>query len=361
MDNRFNIDKLIRPNIMAMSPYSSARDEFEGAGKVFLDANENSLGSILPGEYNRYPDPRQNKLRERLAKIKGLNKNQIFFGNGSDEAIDLLFRVFCEPEKDKAVILPPTYGMYKVQANINNTPVLEIPLNPDFSLPVEKIKQIINPSVKLLFICSPNNPTGNLIPKKDILEVLSAFKGLVVVDEAYIDFAPGDASMINEIKNYPNLVVLQTFSKAWGLAALRLGMAFAQNNIIEVLNKVKYPYNVNILTQEQALLALEKLEQKQAMVDELMLLRNQLIEELQALDMVKTIYPSAANFILVRVTQAQQIYQDLIKMGIVVRNRSNVFLCQNCLRITVGNKSENKMLIEAMKKIVIKEPAKLKL
>ncbi len=349
----FDIYKLVRPNVLEMAPYSSARDEFEGEASIFLDANENSLGSSVEGTFNRYPDPRQTPLRVALAKTKGIYPDQIFFGNGSDEAIDLLYRAFCEPRKDRALIFPPTYGMYKVQANINETPVDEMPLNADFSLPVEKIIQVINPNVKLMFICSPNNPTGNLIDKKSILKILNSFKGLVIVDEAYIDFAP-EGSMVSEIANYPNLMVLQTFSKAWGLAGLRLGMAFAQKPLIDILCKIKYPYNVNQLTQEHALSALGHPEKKNQMVQTILEQRSWLEAELKKLPTVERIYHSDANFVLVKMADATAIYKQLITRGIVVRNRSNVALCQNCLRITVGTVYENIALINALSELTSK-------
>jgi histidinol-phosphate aminotransferase len=349
--NTFDIDKLVRPNVREMAPYSSARDEFEGEANIFLDANENSLGSTTNELFNRYPDPRQNAIRMELAKLKGINPEQIFFGNGSDEPIDLLYRAFCQPQKDRVLIFPPTYGMYKVQANINDTPVDEIPLNPDFSLPLDKIQQVINPNIKMLFICSPNNPTGNLIDKASILDILQSFKGLVIVDEAYIDFAPDDASMVSEIKNFTNLVVLQTFSKAWGLAGLRLGMAFAQKPLIDILNKIKYPYNINALTQHYVLQAIERKAEKDTMVATLLQERKWLRNELTAFDAVKTIYPSDANFLLVRIEQANLFYKYLTESGIIVRNRSNVTLCESCLRITVGTPKENKALIKQMQNI----------
>jgi histidinol-phosphate aminotransferase len=348
MMNKFDLNKLIRPNVLEMLPYSSARDEFEGEASVFLDANENSLGSSIEGEYNRYPDPRQTPLRNEFAKLKGIKPEQIFFGNGSDEAIDLLFRAFCEPKKDRALIFPPTYGMYKVQANINETPVDEINLNPDFTLPIDKIEQVINPNVKLMFICSPNNPTGNLIAKDKIIRIIENFRGLVIVDEAYIDFAPSDASMISEIENYPNLVVLQTFSKAWGLAGLRLGMAFAQKELIDTLCKIKYPYNVNQLTQDAVLQAVLNPTLKNEMVATILEQRTQLIAALNIIDAVKYIYPTDANFVLAQIKNATEIYKKLIAKGIVVRNRSNVALCNDCLRITIGTAAENKALINEL-------------
>lgn len=349
--NAFDIEKLVRPNVREMAPYSSARDEFEGEAQIYLDANENSLGSASKELFNRYPDPRQNLLRTRVAELKGVQAEQLFFGNGSDEPIDLLFRAFCQPQKDRALIFPPTYGMYKVQANINDTPVDEIPLNDDFSLPLEKIQEVINPQIKLMFICSPNNPSGNLINKSSIIDILGCFKGIVVVDEAYIDFAASDASLVSEIDNYPNLVVLQTFSKAWGLAGLRLGMAFAQKPLIDILNKIKYPYNINQLTQELVLEALNNETTKNHMVQTLISERKTLEKELVKIKAVRKIYPSDANFLLVRIEQANLFYKKLTDSGIIVRNRSNVSLCDNCLRITVGKPDENKALIKQMQNI----------
>lgn len=348
----FNIEKLVRPNVLAMKPYSSARDEFTGEASIYLDANENSLGSSIDGNYNRYPDPLQTPLRIKLAELKGIKPEQVFFGNGSDEAIDLLYRAFCEPLKDRSLIFPPTYGMYQVQANIHNTPVDEILLNPDYTLPVDKILKEINPQVKLMFICSPNNPTGNLIDKKSIIKILNSFQGLVIVDEAYIDFAPKGSSMATEIDNYPNLVVLQTFSKAWGLAGLRLGMAFAQKEIIHILRKIKYPYNVNELTQQCVLSALKSPSKKEKMVAEILEQRSILIKEMQTLEGVLKIHPTDANFVLVNVKNATEIYKKLVDKGIIVRNRSNVALCNNSLRITVGTADENKLLIQTLKELL---------
>ncbi len=352
---QFNINNLVRQNIRELTPYSSARDEFIGEANVFLDANENSIGSTIQGNFNRYPDSQQWELKEKLAKYKQVQPEQIFLGNGSDEAIDLLFRAFCEPKKDRALIFPPTYGMYKVQANINDTPLDEINLNSDYSLPIDKIEQIINPNVKLLFICSPNNPTGNLIEKVSIKKILNCFKGIVIVDEAYIDFYP-EGSMLNEIDTYPNLVVLQTFSKAWGLAGLRLGMAFAQKETIDILNKIKYPYNVNTLTQTYALKALQNSKQKNEMVKIILQQRNWLSKQLTELSIVENIYHSDANFLLVKVHNATKLYKILVQQGIIVRNRSSVELCDNCLRITVGTEDENKLLIKCLKKVNIEIP-----
>ncbi len=348
----FDIKQVVRPNVLKMKAYSSARDEFEGEASVFLDANENALGSgTTEDAYNRYPDPRQTPLRKAIAAMKGIQPDQIFLGNGSDEAIDLLFRAFCVPGKDRVLSLPPTYGMYTVQANINETPVDEIELNADFSLPTEKILQELHPDTKIIFICSPNNPSGNLMDPEAIKTILNSFAGLVVVDEAYIDFAPEGSSLVQAIDSYPNLMVLQTFSKAWGLAGLRLGMAYAQKDIIDILCKIKYPYNVNQLTQEKVMQAVQHPEKKEQMVQTLLEQRNWLEEALQTVPSVQKVYPSAANFLLVQIKDATAKYRTLIERGVVVRNRSSVALCQDCLRITVGSAAENQKLVEELKQL----------
>ncbi len=343
-----NINFLARPNILALKPYTSARDEFQGEASVFLDANENSLGSTTEGNWNRYPDPYQLKIKEKLGKIKGVQVENIFLGNGSDEAIDLLFRIFCEPGKDKAIIFTPTYGMYEVSANINNVDLLKFSLTADFQLP-DNVSSIdsLSTKTKLMFICSPNNPTGNLIDRKSIEKILNAFKGIVVIDEAYIDFSP-ESTWINELNEYPNLVILQTFSKAWGLAALRLGVAYASKQIIELMNKVKPPYNINESTQQLALKALNNESQLREYVQLTLALKATLIEQLQGLRQVKRLYPSDANFVLIEVGDANGIYNYLVANGVVVRNRHSVV--NNCLRITIGTESENKQLIELLKK-----------
>jgi histidinol-phosphate aminotransferase len=343
----FDITKIVRPNVLKMEPYSSARDEFEGSASIFLDANENSLGSLAGEGYNRYPDPRQTPLRIKVAEMKGVKPEQVFFGNGSDEPIDLLYRAFCRPNIDRVILLPPTYGMYKVQANINETPIDEVLLSSDFQLQTSEILKAVGPETKIIFICSPNNPSGNLMKKEDVIRIIENFNGLVVVDEAYIDFA-GTVSFTSLIDKYPNLIILQTFSKAWGLAALRLGMAFAQKPIIDILCKIKYPYNINILTQNAVLEALTREKQKDAMVAEILEGRNWLASELGKNAKVQDIYPSDANFILVKIENAKEIYQMLVDRGIVVRNRSNVKLCEDCLRITVGTKNENRELVKAL-------------
>ena len=343
----FDITKIVRPNVLKMEPYSSARDEFEGSASIFLDANENSLGSLAGEGYNRYPDPKQTPLRIKVAELKGVKPEQIFFGNGSDEPIDLLYRAFCRPNIDRAILLPPTYGMYKVQANINETPVDEVLLTADFQLQTSEILKTVKPETKLIFICSPNNPSGNLMNRDAVIEIIENFNGLVVVDEAYIDFAR-TVSFTTLIDKYPNLIVLQTFSKAWGMAALRCGMAFAQKPVIDILNKIKYPYNINILTQQTVMETLKKQEQMLAMVKQIIDGRKWLALELAKVPKVQHIYPSDANFILVKIDKAKEIYQQLVAKGIVVRNRSNVALCNDCLRFTVGTEAENHELINAL-------------
>lgn len=345
----FDLNKIIRPNVLAMEPYSCARDEFEGDAAIFLDANENSFGSMAGEGYNRYPDPRQTPLRIKVAKLKGVRPEQVFFGNGSDEPIDLLFRAFCRPNIDRAIIVPPTYGMYKVQAAINETPIDEVLLTEDFQLQTDKILAAIKPETKLIFICSPNNPSGNLMKRADIIRIIENFNGIVVVDEAYIDFAETE-SFTKSIDKYPNLLVLQTFSKAWGMAALRCGMAFAQKEIIDVLLKIKYPYNINILTQNAVFKAIDRVEDKNRIVNEIKACRAELISALNGCKCVVCTYPTDANFVLAKVTDAPVIYKELVKRGIVVRSRHNVALCQNGLRITVGTKEENAALIFALNK-----------
>lgn len=342
----FELNKLVRKNILALKPYSSARDEFKGEAEVYLDANENPY----PSGFNRYPDPLQWKVKELLARQKEINAEQIFLGNGSDEAIDLLIRVFCEPNQDSVMITEPTYGMYRVCANINAVAIQNVLLTKDYQLDIEGILKTVTPNTKIIFLCSPNNPTGNLLKLEDIYSVLNNFSGLVVVDEAYIDFA-GDVSLIKELKNYPNLVILQTFSKAWGLAGLRLGMCFASEAIIALLNKVKYPYNVNIKTQELAIEALLQTDKKNKAVTEILSERDKLILELEQIPFVKKIYPSDANFVLVAMNDAPAIYQKLMQQGIIVRDRSTVVLCESSLRITIGTPTENKKLINTLKSI----------
>jgi histidinol-phosphate aminotransferase len=343
----FNLDHLLRDNIRRLVPYSSARDEFKGEATVFIDANENSLGSPLTKWYNRYPDPHQWKIKEVLSKIKGVAPEHIFLGNGSDECIDLLFRAFCVPGKDNVIINPPTYGMYEVSAHINDVEVRRAVLLDDFQLDLVHLETLVDEHTKIIWICSPNNPTANSMNRQDIEVILNNFRGLVVIDEAYINFSR-HRSFIQELADYPNLVVLQTLSKAWGLAGLRLGMAFASEAVIEVYNKVKPPYNISQATQELVLKALEEVGQVNDMIRLLVGSREQLSLALSGLPVVLTVYPSDANFLLVKTTDARGLYGWLLAEGIVVRDRSKVELCEGCLRITVGTEEENAALVSAM-------------
>ena len=342
------IKQLIRPHLLDLKPYSSARDEYSGREGIFLDANENPVGSAADGPYNRYPDPYQRQLKEQLGKLKGLPPENIFLGNGSDEAIDLIIRLFCQPERDNIIVAPPTYGMYEVCARVNDIAVKEAPLTADFQLDEIAAISAADKRTKIIFICSPNNPTGNLMDRKAIFNILEQFNGIVVVDEAYIDFA-GSPGLIAHIDKRPNLVVLQTFSKAWGMAGLRLGMAFAHPLIISYLNKIKYPYNVNQSTQELALDALQKEPAKNEMVKEILKQKALLVKELEAMEITEKIYPSDANFILARFPEADKVYRFLLEQKIIVRDRSQVKLCEGCLRITVGSSEENKKLMESLK------------
>ena len=343
-----DINSLQRENIKNLRPYSTARDEYKGQASVYLDANENSFGSPLPADYNRYPDPLQLDLKDAISKIKGVPLENTFLGNGSDEAIDLLYRAFCEPAKDNVIILPPTYGMYEVSANINNVEVRKINLLPNYQLDLDGIAEAIDANTKMIFICSPNNPTGNSIIRTDIETILTNFKGLVVIDEAYINFAK-QRSFIKELTEYPNLVILQTFSKAWGLAALRLGMAFAGRPTIDILNKVKPPYNINQATQDLALAALQNINQVNVWIKLTVEERDKLSTDLLSLPIVKKVYPSDANFILAEVTDATGLYDFLVNQGIIVRDRSKVTLCEGCLRISIGTPAENQTLLTALK------------
>ena len=330
-----------------MTAYSSARHEFTGHASVFLDANENSFGSPLPDDFNRYPDPLQIEVKGKLSKIKGVPAQNIFLGNGSDEAIDLLYRIFCEPSRDNAIIFPPTYGMYEVCAEMNDVKVKKVNLTKDYQLDIESIEQAIDPFTKLIFICSPNNPTGNSIDRSDIEIILNNFDGIVVIDEAYINYAK-QKTFIPELTEYPNLVVMQTLSKAWGLAGLRLGMAFASQPIIELMNKVKYPYNINSATQLLALEALNNIDWVNEHIATTVVERENLKTALLDLSFIEEVYPSDANFLLVKMKDARKMYEQLCDKGIIVRDRSKVILCDNCLRITVGTESENKKLIESL-------------
>ncbi|GAB2981572.1 histidinol-phosphate transaminase [Mucilaginibacter puniceus] len=343
----FNINNILRENIKNLTPYSSARDEYQGEASVFLDANENAFGSPLEQPYNRYPDPLQYNVKKRLSEIKGVPVRNIFLGNGSDEAIDILFRSFCNPGVDNVILVPPTYGMYEVSANINDIETRKVNLTEDFQLNLEGIAEAIDKNTKLIFICSPNNPTGNSINRDDVETLLASFDGLVVVDEAYINFSR-QKTFIQELTEYANLVVLQTLSKAWGLAGLRVGMAFASEEIIEVMNKVKPPYNMNEASQQLALQALANVDQVNGWIKETLLQRDKLVLNLKKFDFVVDIYPSDANFILVKTTDAKGIYNFLVEKGIIVRDRSKVELCQGCLRITVGTPNENEILINTL-------------
>ena len=343
----FELDKLVRPNIKTLKPYSSAKDEYTGDAKILLDANENSLGSPLTKWYNRYPDPYQQKLKEKLAFVKQIAANQIFIGNGSDECIDILFRTFCEPGKDNIIICPPTYPMYEVSANINDIAIQKAPLLSDYQLNVAHIEQFVNPHTKIIWICSPNNPTGNSLDRIDIETILNHFEGIVVVDEAYINFSK-QKSFIQSLIDYPNLVVLQTLSKAWGLAGLRLGMCFASPQVIGYMNKVKAPYNINIVTQELALQALEEVGQVNDMIKLLVDMRIALAQVIASMPHVIQVFPSDTNFILVKIPKARQLYEYLLSQGIIVRDRSALELCEDSLRITVGTEQENTLLVDAM-------------
>lgn len=344
MKTSFDLNGLLRANIQKLVPYSSARDEFKGEASVYLDANENSFGSPLERLYNRYPDPLQKQVKDKLSKIKGVPAENIFLGNGSDEAIDILYRAFCQPGLDNVILVPPTYGMYEVSANINDVITRKVNLTPDYQLDLDGIAQAIDAHTKLIFICSPNNPTGNSIRRQDIETILTNFDGIVVVDEAYINFSK-HKSFTYELAEFPNLVVLQTLSKAWGLAALRLGMAFASTEIIQVFNKIKPPYNINQATQELVLDALDNVAMVNDWIKETVQERERLNVALGNIVQVSRITPSDANFILVQLQEPRELYNFLVNDGVIVRDRSKVELCEGCLRITVGTAEENARLI----------------
>ncbi len=346
--SKIDITQLVRPMVREIAPYRSARDDFEDfeAQKVFLDANENPYNSIA----NRYPDPLQRQLKRTLAKIKGVEANQILLGNGSDEVLDLVFRAFCEPGQDEVILLPPTYGMYAVLAQLNNVKVNTVPLNESFQLDLEGIMKQVNGNTKVIFVCSPNNPTGNSIPLEQIQSLLNQFSGLVVVDEAYVDFST-KGSAVRFLDDYPHLMICQTFSKAYGLAGIRLGMGIADSKIIDYFNKIKPPYNVNILTQKTAFNSLNDQNTTKEHVKELLAERQKLEKELLNIDFVNKIYPSDANFLLIQVDNASKRYDQLLSLDIVVRNRSSLSGCENTLRITVGTPQENIRLINACKTI----------
>ncbi|HEV8270691.1 MAG TPA: histidinol-phosphate transaminase [Chitinophagaceae bacterium] len=343
----FNLDSLVRDNIKKMTAYSSARHEFTGNASIYLDANENSFGSPLPDNFNRYPDPSQMEVKEKLSKIKGVPSQNIFLGNGSDEAIDLLYRIFCEPGRDNATLFPPTYGMYEVCAEMNDVKVKKVNLTKEYQLDIEAIEQAIDPFTKLIFICSPNNPTGNSIHHADVEIILNNFDGIVVIDEAYINYSK-QRSFIAELTEYPNLVVMQTLSKAWGLAGLRLGMAFASQPLIELMNKVKYPYNINTATQLLVLEALDNINWVNEHIATTVVERERLKDELLNLSFTEDVYPSDANFLLAKMKDARTIYNQLCEKGIIVRDRSKIVLCEDSLRITIGTEDENKKLIEVL-------------
>lgn len=369
----FNLESLLRENIKGLNPYSSARDEFKGEAEIFLDANENGFGSPLSTHdsasstfgyahpdsyrddnglrtnegYNRYPDPLQIEVKEELSQIKGVPAGNIFLGNGSDEVIDLLYRALCNPGVDNVILVPPTYGMYEVSANINDVEVRKVPLTAEFQMNVEAISESVDEKTKLIFICSPNNPTGNSMDREDVEMILNNFNGLVVVDEAYINYSR-QRSFISELTEYPNLVVMQTLSKAWGMAGARIGMAFASDDIIGVLNKIKPPYNVGSPAQQLALEALGNIEQVNEWIKTTVQERNKLVTSLGKIPFVRKIYPSDANFVLVKVEDAGAVYNYLVSCGIIVRDRSKVELCEGCLRITVGKPQENAKLVETL-------------
>ncbi len=350
----FKLETILRENIKKLVPYSSARDEYKGKVGVFLDANENSYGSPVSyagaSKLNRYPDPLQLSVKEKLSKIKGLPIENIFLGNGSDEAIDILYRAFCNPGKDNAIVCPPTYGMYEVSANINDVEVLKVPLIAEtFQLDEEAILQTINSNTKLIFICCPNNPTGNGVAWNTIKKIIECFNGIVVIDEAYINFA-SYKSLIPELLNYPNLVILQTLSKAWGLAGLRVGMAFGSEPIVDVFNKIKPPYNINVVSQELVLNALDNMKQVNDWIKIIVEEREKFEAMLKQLPFVKKVYKSDANFILVKVDSALELYNYLTSNQIIVRDRSKVMLCDDCLRIAIGTKEENEQLVAIFKK-----------
>ncbi len=343
----FDLQKLIRNNIRNLKPYSSARHEFTGNASVFLDANENAYGSPVTENYNRYPDPLQWQLKFQITRIKGVPAENICIGNGSDEIIDLAYRIFCNPGKDNVIICPPTYGMYAVNAAINDVETRKVNLTEDFQLDVEGIMKATDNNTKLLFICSPNNPTGNNMNRADVENLLNDFPGIVIIDEAYINYSK-QKTFIQELTGYPNLIVMQTLSKAWGLAALRLGLCFASMDIIDLFNKVKPPYNINDASQQIALAALQNTQQVNDWIKEVVQQKEELIKAFSRIPFIKTIYPSDANFVLVKVNNADTLYQYLAENGIVLRNRSKEQGCENCLRITIGTASENKKLIKIL-------------
>jgi histidinol-phosphate aminotransferase len=341
-----DISNLVRENVRNLTPYSCARDEFKGREGIFMDANENPYGNL-----NRYPDPYQKELKKAVSEFKGMPEENIFLGNGSDEIIDLCFRVFCRPGIDKILTFTPTYGMYEVSASVNDTEVLKVPLNGSFQIEISKVKPLLSDkNLKLIFICSPNNPTGNCMDYADVEYIISSFKGIVVIDEAYIDFSD-KPSFMKLIEKYPNLIVMQTFSKALGLASVRVGMAFTNSQIIRYFNKIKPPYNISTINQKAALYKLSGTEKVRKQVKRIKKEKALLRERLSEMSLTETIYPSDANFLLVKVKNADLVYNTLVKMNIITRNRNSVV--KNCIRITVGKPSENKLLVNALKTIKI--------
>ncbi|CAG4997974.1 Histidinol-phosphate aminotransferase [Dyadobacter sp. CECT 9275] len=349
MNTVFDLNKILRPHILSLAPYSSARDEYTGHVGVFLDANENPYGSVTDESYNRYPDPYQADIKKKIAPIKGVSIDRIYLGNGSDEPIDLLIRATCTPGSDRVMILPPTYGMYEVSASIHNVFIDKVSLTSDFQIDTASVLENIRPETKIIWICTPNNPSGNVMETGAIETILKNFNGLVVVDEAYIDFTE-TPSWTARLEEYPNLVVLQTFSKAWGLAGLRAGMCFASPELIKILNKIKPPYNISLPAQQALLKGLESEEKKNAMVEEILKERAHLRTMLENLSLVIKVFPSDANFLLVRFEDAKAVMSYLINETIIVRDRSRVHLCDGCLRITVGTKEENEILVTSLKK-----------
>ncbi len=344
----FDLENIVRENIAKMKPYSSARDEFVQltSEMLFLDANENPFQNGV----NRYPDPKQQNVKELLSELKGIPTNQILLGNGSDEVLDLIFRAFCEPKEDNVILLPPTYGMYSVLSELNNIETKEVLLSDKFELRVEEILEVVNENSKIIFLCSPNNPSGNSFSVDKIQKIVENFDGLVVIDEAYIDFSSQE-SWLKKLKKYPNLIITQTLSKAFGMAGIRLGICYASEEIIEVLNRIKPPYNVNELTQQRAKERLLKIEDVQSEITTILKERTKLEKALERVIFISKIYPSDANFVLVKVDDATKRYNQLISKGIVVRNRSTQRLCENTLRFTVGTEMENMKLINALKQI----------
>lgn len=341
------LQELTRPNIWALKPYSSARDEYSGAeASIFLDANENPYNT----PNNRYPDPLQKELKNLIAPVKKVLPSQLFLGNGSDEAIDLMYRAFCRPGVDNVVAIDPTYGMYQVCAEVNDVEYRKVQLDGNFQFTADSLLAASDEHTKLIFLCSPNNPTGNNLCREEIIALLQGFEGLVIIDEAYADFSDAPSFLL-DLEKYPNMVVLQTFSKAWGCAAIRLGMAFAHADIIGILNKIKYPYNVNRLTQQEAVRMMEQHYRVKEWVGSLLEERTRLVREFKKLPCCQHVYPTDANFFLTRVTDAKKIYDYLVSQGIIVRNRSNITLCKDCLRITIGTRPENDALLDALKKL----------